>query len=101
MESINPECTEAKKAYEACFNVWYAEKYLKGDTIDECGPLFRQYRACIESTLKGKRIDALLDEHHRIVTASSEAHEGGEAAPPAADAGRPPAQQHGQSERQT
>ncbi len=48
MESIGPECTKLKHKYEACFNKWYSEKFLKGDTHDECEPLFREYRACLD-----------------------------------------------------
>lgn len=48
MDSIGPECTELKQKYEACFNKWYSEKFLKGDKNDECEPLFRQYKACLD-----------------------------------------------------
>ena len=48
MESIDPDCTKLKQKYEACFNTWYSEKYLKGETRDDCVDLFKEYRACIE-----------------------------------------------------
>lgn len=51
MESINPECTKLKQKYEACFYNWYSEKYLAGKSKeDECAPLFKEYRACLEVT---------------------------------------------------
>lgn len=48
MESIDPECTKLKQKYEACFNTWYSEKFLKGETQDECQELFKEYRTCLE-----------------------------------------------------
>jgi TRIAP1/MDM35 family protein len=48
MESIDPECTTLKQKYEACFYTWYSEKFLKGDTRDECAELFKEYRACLD-----------------------------------------------------
>lgn len=48
MDSINPECTEFKKAYEACFNKWYSQEFLKGNaTKNPCGDLFREYQVCL------------------------------------------------------
>lgn len=48
MESIDPKCTDLKLKYETCFNNWYSEKFLKGDTQDICASLFQDYRACID-----------------------------------------------------
>ena len=52
MESIGKHCTEAKHLYEQCFNKWYAEKFLKGDTSPECVELFEKYRACVMVTIR-------------------------------------------------
>lgn len=53
MDSIGPECTELKHKYEACFNRWYSEKFLKGETRDECEPLFKAYKACLDVQFMG------------------------------------------------
>lgn len=45
--SIGPECTELKQKYDTCFNKWYSEKFLKGDTTPECEDLFKDYKACV------------------------------------------------------
>ena len=29
MNSIGEECNELKQSYDACFNVWFAEKFLR------------------------------------------------------------------------
>lgn len=50
--SVGPECTELKKQYDNCFNKWYSEKFLKGDTSSECEDLFKDYRACVMVTNK-------------------------------------------------
>lgn len=41
-------CSELKKNYDACFNKWFAEKFLKGDTNDSmCAPFLKIYKACV------------------------------------------------------
>lgn len=45
--SVGPNCTELKQKYDNCFNKWYSEKFLKGDTTPECEELFKDYRACV------------------------------------------------------
>ena len=48
MNSIGPECNDLKKEYDACFNVWYSESYLKGDhKSDPCSELLKSYRTCV------------------------------------------------------
>jgi len=48
MNSLGRECNELKGKYDACFNVWFSEKFLKGDTNDDmCKPLFIVYRDCV------------------------------------------------------
>ena len=48
MNSIGPECNDLKKEYDACFNVWYSESYLKGDRkSDPCSELLKSYRTCV------------------------------------------------------
>ncbi len=51
MNSLDPECNELKQKYDACFNVWFSEKFLKGsaDASDDsmCKPIFLVYRECV------------------------------------------------------
>lgn len=57
MNSLADECTPLKHEYDACFNSWFSEKYLKGDTRDECGDLFKKYQECVKRAIKEKGID--------------------------------------------
>lgn len=119
MDSIDPECTQLKHIYEACFQRWYTAEYLpatedkniKSSSSDatkhsgssnnnnrmnifksstqpiketnavaseqtqqkykalaqsyeaQCGTLFAVYRACLEKTLKSRKVDEMLVEH--------------------------------------
>lgn len=48
MNSIGPECNDLKKEYDACFNVWYSESFLKGEyKSDPCAELLKNYRSCV------------------------------------------------------
>ena len=48
MNSIGKECNELKIKYDECFQVWFSEKFLKGDTNDDmCKPIFNVYRDCV------------------------------------------------------
>lgn len=47
MNSLSPKCQKAKEEYDACFNNWFSERYLKGHTTNECEPLFRIYQKCV------------------------------------------------------
>lgn len=123
MDSIDPECTQLKHIYEACFQKWYTTEYLpttednniQSSSTDvthrstvgnngnnnnktsifksstqpikdtnaitsdqtrqkykalaqsyetQCGSLFAVYRACLEKTLKSRKVDVMLAEHH-------------------------------------
>ena len=49
MNSISPECQELKVQYDACFNRWFKEKFLKGQTDDSsCADLFSSYQSCVK-----------------------------------------------------
>ncbi|RHZ81174.1 hypothetical protein Glove_123g195 [Diversispora epigaea] len=61
-QSIGVNCNELKKEYDACFNRWYSEKFLKGDPKPECEELFKKYRDCVLIAVKQKQIDKLLVE---------------------------------------
>ncbi|KAL1916404.1 uncharacterized protein VTP21DRAFT_5595 [Calcarisporiella thermophila] len=62
-ESIGPSCTELKHRYDACFNRWYSEKFLKGNLDQsECEEVFKDYKTCVMMAVKQKQIDKLLAE---------------------------------------
>ena len=49
MNSIGEDCKELKHEYDACFNNWFADKFLKGVTDESmCAPLFRVYQQCVK-----------------------------------------------------
>lgn len=71
MNSIGPECDELKKTYDSCFNVWFTEKFLKGDTNDDmCKPLFVVYRDCVREAVKKQGIN--LSDVDKTVLGTSE-----------------------------
>lgn len=57
MNSISKKCQEAKEKYDACFNSWFSEKYLKGNTKDECAELFKIYQACVKEAIAEQKIE--------------------------------------------
>eukprot|EP00051_Salpingoeca_urceolata_P028329 m.486322 g.486322 ORF g.486322 m.486322 type:complete len:74 (+) comp24318_c0_seq1:178-399(+) len=60
MDSIDEACTPHKHKYDACFNVWYSEKYLQGKTgakDNPCTPLLEEYSICVKRALKEKGIE--------------------------------------------
>lgn len=58
MESIGKECKELKKEYDACFNVWFAEKYLKGQHHSNfCDELFKVYQGCVRNAIDKQKIE--------------------------------------------
>ena len=63
MESIAPACSELKKKYEECFNLWFSEKFLRGEKDDsECRDLFEAYRDCLKRELKDKDLSVILEK---------------------------------------
>ena len=50
MESIGSDCQELKRDYDACFNTWFKESFLKGKTEDACAPLFKAYQTCVKAS---------------------------------------------------
>ncbi|XP_034654257.1 TP53-regulated inhibitor of apoptosis 1-like isoform X2 [Drosophila subobscura] len=49
MNSIGEDCNELKKQYDACFNGWFSERFLKGHTDESaCAPIFRVYQDCVK-----------------------------------------------------
>lgn len=58
MNSLGRECNELKGKYDACFNVWFSEKFLKGDSNEDmCKPLFLVYRDCVRKAVEDQKID--------------------------------------------
>lgn len=58
MESIGKECKELKKEYDACFNVWFAEKYLKGQHhANFCDEIFKVYQGCVREAIEKQKIE--------------------------------------------
>ena len=42
-------CRQLKEEYDACFNQWFSQKFLKGDHNDEmCSQLLKVYKDCVE-----------------------------------------------------
>lgn len=49
MNSIGETCNDLKKEYDSCFNTWFSEHFLKGNTNDSmCAPLFKVYQQCVK-----------------------------------------------------
>lgn len=61
MNSIGEACNDLKKEYDACFNTWFAEHFLKGNTNDSmCAPMFKVYQTCVKvTTLRPQKIKYL------------------------------------------
>ncbi|XP_017049733.1 TP53-regulated inhibitor of apoptosis 1 [Drosophila ficusphila] len=58
MSSVGEDCNELKKQYDACFNSWFSERFLKGQTDDSaCAPIFRVYQDCVKRAIREKKID--------------------------------------------
>lgn len=59
MNSIGEECQDLKKNYDACFNAWFAEKFLRGHLEEDpkCLGLFREYSECAKKAIVAKGID--------------------------------------------
>ncbi len=54
MNSLDKKCQESKEKYDACFNNWFSERFLKGENKDECQHLFMDYQKCVKVMLKSK-----------------------------------------------
>lgn len=50
VESLDKICNKLKHAYDSCFNTWFAEKFLKGDTKDRnpCEAILKEYSNCVK-----------------------------------------------------
>lgn len=68
MNSMDDECTPLKREYDSCFNSWFRENFLKGDTNDVCGEVFTKYQKCVKSALKKEGIDLAEVEQSMLGT---------------------------------
>uniref|UniRef100_A0A2R5LGE6 Putative tp53-regulated inhibitor of apoptosis n=1 Tax=Ornithodoros turicata TaxID=34597 RepID=A0A2R5LGE6_9ACAR len=57
MNSVGSECTELKKAYDACFNVWFSDHFLRGRKEDRCAPLLKVYQDCVKNAIRTQNIE--------------------------------------------
>ncbi|XP_057320409.1 TP53-regulated inhibitor of apoptosis 1-like [Microplitis mediator] len=58
MNSIGESCNELKHQYDTCFQAWFSDKFLKGDTNDSvCAPLFKIYQTCLKKAIKDHKIE--------------------------------------------
>jgi hypothetical protein len=51
MESLDPACNELKHAYDACFNGWFTDSFLKGEhkgMETPCDEILQFYTACVK-----------------------------------------------------
>lgn len=72
MNSLGEECTPLKRAYDDCFNAWYAQKFLRGDYhSNDCDELFKVYQDCVVKALKAKK-GLTVDELNTMVGHPSE-----------------------------
>lgn len=61
--SFAPECTESKTKYDTCFNSWYSDKFLKGESMEnECTELWDDYITCVNTALAKQKIKPMLDK---------------------------------------
>ncbi|XP_073984578.1 TP53-regulated inhibitor of apoptosis 1-like isoform X2 [Rhodnius prolixus] len=51
-------CRQLKEEYDACFNEWFSQKFLKGDHNDSmCARLLKVYKDCVEKSMKDNHIE--------------------------------------------
>ncbi|KAK6623238.1 hypothetical protein RUM43_009090 [Polyplax serrata] len=69
MNSIGPNCTELKRTYDACFQNWFKNHFLKGETDDSmCRDQFQKYNECVRKAIKDQEIDMEQLEHEVLNT---------------------------------
>ncbi|KAF2880949.1 hypothetical protein ILUMI_25230 [Ignelater luminosus] len=58
MNSIGEACKQLKDEYDACFNAWFSEHFLRGETNDSmCAPMFKLYQQCVKKAMKEQQIE--------------------------------------------
>ncbi|ESN98360.1 hypothetical protein HELRODRAFT_84764 [Helobdella robusta] len=49
MNSVSQECQELKFSYDACFNKWFREHFLRGNSdASVCSEIFADYQKCVK-----------------------------------------------------
>lgn len=68
MNSIGDDCNELKKQYDACFNNWFSERFLKGETDDSvCAPIFKVYQECVKVGGCSLYIDPCITHRYTMI----------------------------------
>lgn len=58
LRSIGADCQELRKTYDACFQNWFSNKFLKGDLkSDPCTELFKSYQECVKKAIVEQKIE--------------------------------------------
>lgn len=57
MNSVGSECNDLKKEYDACFNTWFSEHFLRGRREDRCAPLLKVYQDCVKNAIRTQNIE--------------------------------------------
>ncbi|KAF5286696.1 hypothetical protein FQA39_LY16179 [Lamprigera yunnana] len=71
MNSIGDKCKQLKDEYDACFNAWFSEQFLKGHSNDSvCEPLFKVYQECVKNVMKEHNIELQEIEKDLLGTSS-------------------------------
>ena len=65
MNSLDHKCNNLKQKYDSCFNLWFSDKFLKGESN-----LFVLYRDCVREAIKKQNIN--LSEIDKRVLGTSE-----------------------------
>ncbi|KAF5278863.1 hypothetical protein FQR65_LT03552 [Abscondita terminalis] len=69
--NIGEECKQLKDEYDACFNAWFSDQFLRGQTNDSiCKPLFRVYQECVKKVMKEQNIELKEVEKDLLGTSS-------------------------------
>ncbi|CAB0000677.1 unnamed protein product [Nesidiocoris tenuis] len=72
MNSIGKSCNEIKKQYDDCFQVWFSEKFLNGETDESCSSLYKMYQHCLQKSMKDNHIE-LKDVDLQVLGTDKEA----------------------------
>ncbi len=49
MGSLSEECNSLKTKYDDCFNVWFSERFLKGEKdLSVCDSYLNAYTECVK-----------------------------------------------------
>lgn len=58
MNSLGDDCNELKRKYDSCFNLWFSERFLKGDHDESmCAPIFKDYQECVKKAMEEQKIE--------------------------------------------